>query len=91
MAGAKAMANMLSDQEEFNTHYASLKGWEEAVRRQISMQKRHVAPVTPATVIGTVEAGPSPPKRWLHTEVEKLMKRCRYISRSLSASNAPSG
>jgi hypothetical protein len=33
MAGAKAMANLLSDQEEFNTHYASLKGWEEAVRK----------------------------------------------------------
>ena len=31
--GAKAMANLLSDQEEFNTHYASLKGWEEAVRK----------------------------------------------------------
>ena len=28
-----ATANLLSDQEEFNTHYASLKGWEEAVRR----------------------------------------------------------
>ena len=33
MAGAKAMANLLSDHEEFNTHYASLKGWEEAVRK----------------------------------------------------------
>ena len=33
MAGARAMANLLSDQEEFNTHYASLKGWEEAVRK----------------------------------------------------------
>jgi hypothetical protein len=33
MAGAKAMANLLSEQEEFNTRYASLKGWEEAVRR----------------------------------------------------------
>jgi uncharacterized protein (DUF1800 family) len=33
MAGTKAMANLLSDQEEFNTHYASLKGWEEAVRK----------------------------------------------------------
>jgi hypothetical protein len=33
MTGAKAMANLLSDQEEFNTHYASLKGWEEAVRK----------------------------------------------------------
>ena len=33
MAGAKAMSNLLSDQEEFNTHYASLKGWEEAVRK----------------------------------------------------------
>ena len=32
-AGGRAMANLLSDQEEFNTHYASLKGWEEAVRR----------------------------------------------------------
>jgi hypothetical protein len=28
-----ATANLLSDHEEFNTHYASLKGWEEAVRR----------------------------------------------------------
>jgi len=27
------MANLLSDQEEFNTHYASLKGWEAAVRK----------------------------------------------------------
>ena len=26
-------ANLLSEHEEFNTHYASLKGWEEAVRR----------------------------------------------------------
>ena len=25
-------ANFLSAHEEFNTHYASLKGWEEAVR-----------------------------------------------------------
>ena len=33
MAGTKAMANLLSDQEEFNTHYASLKGWEAAVRK----------------------------------------------------------
>jgi uncharacterized protein (DUF1800 family) len=33
MAGEKAMSHLLSDQEEFNTHYASLKGWEEAVRR----------------------------------------------------------
>jgi uncharacterized protein (DUF1800 family) len=28
-----AAANLLSEHEEFNTHYASLKGWEEAVRR----------------------------------------------------------
>ena len=28
-----ATANLLSEHEEFNTHYASLKGWEEAVRR----------------------------------------------------------
>jgi hypothetical protein len=27
------MSNLLSEQEEFNTHYASLKGWEEAVRK----------------------------------------------------------
>jgi hypothetical protein len=33
MAGVKAMSNLLSDQEEFNTHYASLKGWEQAVRK----------------------------------------------------------
>ncbi|HZZ26131.1 MAG TPA: DUF1800 domain-containing protein [Roseiarcus sp.] len=38
MAAAKqqaglATANLLSEHEEFNTHYASLKGWEEAVRR----------------------------------------------------------
>ena len=38
MAGPKqqsgmATANLLSEHEEFNTHYASLKGWEEAVRR----------------------------------------------------------
>jgi uncharacterized protein (DUF1800 family) len=33
MAGTRAMANLLSDQEEFNTHYASLKGWEAAVRK----------------------------------------------------------
>ena len=33
MSGTRAMANLLSDQEEFNTHYASLKGWEEAVRK----------------------------------------------------------
>ena len=32
-AGPKAMANLLSDQEEFNTHYASFKGWEQAVRK----------------------------------------------------------
>jgi uncharacterized protein (DUF1800 family) len=32
-AGATAMANLLSDQEEFNTRYASLKGWEAAVRK----------------------------------------------------------
>jgi hypothetical protein len=28
-----ATANLLSEHEEFNTHYASLKGWDEAVRR----------------------------------------------------------
>jgi hypothetical protein len=28
-----ATANLLSEHEDFNTHYASLKGWEEAVRR----------------------------------------------------------
>jgi hypothetical protein len=28
-----ATANLLSEREEFNTHYASLKGWDEAVRR----------------------------------------------------------
>jgi hypothetical protein len=33
MAGTRAMANLLSDQEEFNTHYASLKGWQQAVRK----------------------------------------------------------
>src|SRR6185437_2447543 len=33
MAGPKAMANLLSEHEEFNTHYASYKGWEEAVRK----------------------------------------------------------
>jgi uncharacterized protein (DUF1800 family) len=33
MGGTRAMANLLSDQEEFNTHYASLKGWQEAVRK----------------------------------------------------------
>jgi uncharacterized protein (DUF1800 family) len=32
-SGPKAMANLLSAQEEFNTHYASFKGWEEAVRK----------------------------------------------------------
>ncbi|MBV9250322.1 MAG: DUF1800 domain-containing protein [Acetobacteraceae bacterium] len=32
-AGPKAMANLLSEQEEFNTRYASLKGWQEAVRK----------------------------------------------------------
>jgi hypothetical protein len=32
-AGPKAMANLLSEHEEFNTHYASYKGWEEAARR----------------------------------------------------------
>jgi hypothetical protein len=31
--GGMATAHLLSEQEEFNTHYASLKGWEEAVRR----------------------------------------------------------
>ncbi|MBV9756295.1 MAG: DUF1800 domain-containing protein [Alphaproteobacteria bacterium] len=31
--GPKAMANLLSEHEEFNTHYASYKGWEEAARR----------------------------------------------------------
>ena len=33
MAGAKAMANLLSEHEEFNTHYASLNGWVQAVRK----------------------------------------------------------
>jgi hypothetical protein len=33
MASGMATANLLSAHEEFNTHYASLKGWEEAVRR----------------------------------------------------------
>ena len=33
MAGPKAMANLLSEQEDFNTRYASYKGWEEAVRK----------------------------------------------------------
>ncbi len=33
MAGAEAMANLLSEHEDFNTHYASYKGWEEAVRK----------------------------------------------------------
>jgi hypothetical protein len=32
-ADTRAMANLLSDQEEFNTRYASLKGWQEAVRK----------------------------------------------------------
>ncbi len=32
-AGGMATAHLLSEQEEFNTHYASLKGWEEAVRQ----------------------------------------------------------
>ena len=32
-AGTKAMANLLSAHEEFNTHYASLRGWQEAVRK----------------------------------------------------------
>jgi len=31
--GGRAMANLLSEHEDFNTHYASLKGWEEAVRK----------------------------------------------------------
>ncbi|MBV8703941.1 MAG: DUF1800 domain-containing protein [Acetobacteraceae bacterium] len=33
MAGPKAMANLLSEHEDFNTRYASLKGWQEAVRK----------------------------------------------------------
>ncbi|MBN9511629.1 MAG: DUF1800 domain-containing protein [Alphaproteobacteria bacterium] len=33
MAGPKATANLLSDREDFNTHYASLVGWREAARR----------------------------------------------------------
>jgi uncharacterized protein (DUF1800 family) len=33
MIGEKAVANLLSEQEEFNTRYASLKGWQEAVRK----------------------------------------------------------
>ncbi len=33
MAGPKATANLLSDREDFNTHYASLVGWREAVRK----------------------------------------------------------
>ncbi|HJS86395.1 MAG TPA: DUF1800 domain-containing protein [Acetobacteraceae bacterium] len=32
-AGPKAMANLLSEHEDFNTRYASLKGWQEAVRK----------------------------------------------------------
>jgi uncharacterized protein (DUF1800 family) len=32
-AATKAMANLLSEHEEFNTHYASLNGWVEAVRK----------------------------------------------------------
>jgi uncharacterized protein (DUF1800 family) len=31
--GGKAMANILADREEFNTRYASLNGWREAVRK----------------------------------------------------------
>ena len=31
--GAKAMANILADREDFNTRYGSLNGWREAVRR----------------------------------------------------------
>ncbi len=33
VAGQKAMANLLSEHEDFNTRYASLKGWQEAVRK----------------------------------------------------------
>ncbi|HYM02815.1 MAG TPA: DUF1800 domain-containing protein [Stellaceae bacterium] len=31
--GEEAMANVMASHEEFNTRYASLKGWEEAVRK----------------------------------------------------------
>lgn len=33
MAGDKAMANVLANNEEFNTRYGSLKGWQEATRK----------------------------------------------------------
>jgi hypothetical protein len=33
MSGEKAMANLLASNEEFNTRYGSLKGWQEATRK----------------------------------------------------------
>lgn len=45
-----ATANLLSAQEEFNTHYASLKGWEEAVRR-VKPTPRGAAQFSLATLV----------------------------------------
>jgi Protein of unknown function (DUF1800) len=45
-----ATANLLSEHEEFNTHYASLKGWEEAVRR-VKPTPRGVAQFNLATLV----------------------------------------
>jgi hypothetical protein len=45
-----ATANLLSAHEEFNTHYASLKGWEEAVRR-VKPTLRRAAQLSLTTVV----------------------------------------
>ena len=45
-----ATANLLSAHEEFNTHYASLKGWEEAVRR-VKPTLRRAAQFSLTTVV----------------------------------------
>jgi hypothetical protein len=45
-----ATANLLSEHEEFNTHYASLKGWEEAVRR-VKPTPRGAAQISLTTIV----------------------------------------
>jgi hypothetical protein len=50
MGSGMATANLLSAHEEFNTHYASLKGWEEAVRR-VKPTLRRAAQLSLTTVV----------------------------------------
>ena len=58
-----AMSNDMSDQENFNTRYASYRGWQKAIEKVIPIS-RDLAPIDLSTIVS--EAGLKTPEEVIH-------------------------